>query len=70
MLIIISGSAGVGKNTVITELLDKYSNIKLMQTCTTRQPRSTDKDMHNPYIYVTRENFEDKIKNGELFDCK
>ena len=68
MLIIISGSAGVGKNTIITEILNKNSNIKLMQTCTTRQPRHTDGDMHNPYIYVTREEFENKIKNGELFE--
>ena len=68
MLIIVSGSAGVGKNTIITHILEKYSNIKLMQTCTTREPRSTDKDMHNPYIYVSKEDFENKIKNGELFE--
>lgn len=68
MLIIISGSAGVGKNTIITKLLEKYENIKLLQTCTTRKPRSTDKDMHNPYIYLSKEEFENKIKNGELFE--
>lgn len=68
MLIIVSGSAGVGKNTVITEILNKYPNIRLMQTCTTRQPRHTDEAMHSPYIYVTREDFETKIKNGELFE--
>ena len=68
MLIIVSGSAGVGKNTVITELLEKYPNIKLMQTCTTRAPRNTDWDMHNPYIYVSRKDFENKIKNNELFE--
>lgn len=68
MLIIISGSAGVGKNTVITKLLEKHSNIKLLQTCTTRVPRNTDKDMHSPYIYLSREEFENKIKNGELFE--
>lgn len=68
MLIIISGSAGVGKNTVITKLLEKYDNLKLLKTCTTRQPRSTDESMHSPYIYLTREQFEEKIKNGELFE--
>ena len=68
MLIIVSGSAGVGKNTLITKLLEKNNNIKLLQTCTTRSPRSTDKDMHNPYIYLSKEEFEDKIKNGELFE--
>lgn len=68
MLIIISGSAGVGKNTIITKLLERYPNIKLMQTCTTRPPRNTDKAMHSPYIYVAKEDFENKIKNGELFE--
>ena len=68
MLIIVSGSAGVGKNTVITKLLEKYENIHLFKTCTTRQPRSTDGEMHNPYIYLTREEFDEKIKNGELFE--
>lgn len=68
MLIILSGSAGVGKNTVITKLLESDDNIKLLKTCTTRMPRSTDKDMHSPYIYLSREEFEDKIKNGELFE--
>ena len=57
MLIIVSGSAGVGKNTIITKLLEKYDNIKLLQTCTTRMPRSTDEAMHSPYIYLTKEEF-------------
>lgn len=68
MLIIVSGSAGVGKSTVITEILKRNSKIKLMQTCTTRAKRKTDVKMQNPYIYVSREEFENKIKNGELFE--
>lgn len=68
MLIIISGSAGVGKNTIITAILKKYNNIKLVKTCTTRRPRSTDADMQNPYLYLTKEEFENKIKNGEMFE--
>lgn len=68
MLIIVSGSAGVGKNTVITEILNRHENIKLIQTCTTRMPRKTDGAMHNPYIYVSKEDFENKIINGELFE--
>ena len=68
MLILISGSSGVGKNTVITKLLDRIENLRLFQTCTTRKPRSTDQEMHSPYIYLSREEFEDKIKSGELFE--
>ena len=68
MLIIVSGSAGVGKNTIITKLLEKHSNLELFKTCTTRMPRKTDAEMHNPYIYLTRDEFDDKIKNGELFE--
>lgn len=68
MLIIVSGASGVGKNTVITKLLEQSPNLQLLQTCTTRSPRSTDKEMHNPYIYLSKEEFENKIKNGELFE--
>lgn len=68
MLIIVSGASGVGKNTVITKLLEQNTNLQLLQTCTTRRPRNTDKDMHNPYIYLSKEEFETKIKNGELFE--
>ena len=64
MLIIVSGSAGVGKNTVITEILKKHQNVTLMKTCTTRPPRSTDEDMQSPYIYLTRQEFENKIIYG------
>lgn len=68
MLILVSGSAGVGKNTIITNLLENRSDLKLLQTCTTRRPRSTDAAMHNPYIYLSKDEFENKIKNGELFE--
>lgn len=68
MFIIVSGSAGVGKNTIITALMEKHNNIKLLKSCTTRAPRNTDQSMHNPYIYLSREQFEEKIKNGELFE--
>ena len=68
MLILISGSSGVGKNTVITKLLDRVENLRLFQTCTTRKPRSTDQEMHCPYIYLSRDEFENKIKSGELFE--
>ena len=68
MLVIVSGSSGVGKNTIITKLLERNNNLELLQTCTTRNPRHTDKEMHNPYLYLTREEFENKIKNGELFE--
>ncbi|MBQ3494877.1 MAG: AAA family ATPase [Clostridia bacterium] len=68
MLIIVSGSAGVGKNTVITEILKKFKNVELMKTCTTRAKRSTDESMQSPYIYLSKEEFESKIKNGELFE--
>ena len=68
MLIIVSGSAGVGKNTIIKHLIESHNNIKLIKTCTTRVRRNTDEDMHNPYLYLTRAEFEEKIKNGELFE--
>ena len=39
MLIIMSGSAGVGKNTIINELLSEFNNLTLMTTVSTRAMR-------------------------------
>ena len=67
MFIIISGCSGVGKNTIIKELLKKNNNMKMFKTCTTRKERQEEKG-NNLYIHLTKEEFENKIKNGELFE--
>ena len=67
MFIILSGSSGAGKNTIIKELVDKNKNLKVFKTCTTRGERPQEAN-NNIYYHLTKEEFEDKVKNGEFFE--
>ena len=49
-LIIITGPSGVGKGTVINELLDKDKEIWLSVSSTTRNPRMGEKNGENYYL--------------------
>ena len=56
MLIIMSGSAGVGKNTIINELLKEYNNLTLMTTVSTRAMRPGE-EQGRPYYFVSLDEF-------------
>jgi len=56
-LIVLSGPSGVGKSTVISELLSERENIYFSVSFTTRQPRVGEEDGVN-YNFVSREQFE------------
>ena len=61
MLVLYTGSSGVGKGTIMQELLKRDSNIRLSVSNTTRPPREGELDgVH--YNFVTREQFESLIK--------
>lgn len=60
-LVVYSGSSGVGKGTIMAELLKRDPSIKLSVSNTTRKPREGELDgVH--YNFVTKEQFEDLIK--------
>jgi len=68
MLIILSGCAAVGKNTVINTLLNEPDSLfGFMPTYTTRSPRPGEVEGF-PYHYLTTEQFKEKIESGELFE--
>jgi len=67
MIVIFSGSSGVGKNTVINELLKQSVDYSLMPTFTTRSPRAGEKE-GNPYFFVANEKFEAMIKKDEFYE--
>ena len=66
-LIVISGSSGVGKGTVIKSLLERNSDVKLSISCTTRAPREGEKDGVN-YFFRTKEEFNEAVKNDEFLE--
>lgn len=64
MLLLISGCSGSGKNTIIKKLMERNENIKFLKSCTTRSPRPGE----DSYIYLTKEEFDTKLKNNEIFE--
>ena len=66
-LIVLSGPSGVGKSTVIAELLSQRSDVYFSVSYTTRQPRVGEQDGVN-YNCVDRSEFERMIAAGELLE--
>lgn len=67
MLLILSGSSGVGKNTIINRLLEENENLALMPTVTTRDMRPGESQWA-PYYFASREEFEEMIRRGEMVE--
>ena len=66
-LIVLSGPSGVGKSTVIAELLGQRKGIYFSVSYTTRQPRVGEADGIN-YNFVSRTEFERMIADQELLE--
>ncbi len=66
-LIILSGPSGSGKDTVLSELLQRNEKIQLSVSATTRKPRHGEIDgVH--YFFISKEEFEKKIENNEMLE--
>ena len=66
-LIVLSGPSGVGKSTVIAELLSERKDIYFSVSYTTRNPRPGEVDGVN-YHFVDRLEFERMIADNELLE--
>ncbi len=66
MFVIIAGPSGVGKNTVIEELLKRNSNLRYLMSCSTRKPR--EHEVGKGYIYLNFDEMQKKLDNNELFE--
>lgn len=66
-LFIISGSSGVGKGTVIKELLKKTENLSLSVSSTTRKPREGEIHGKN-YYFLSKEEFDTSVQNDEFLE--
>lgn len=66
-LIIISGTTCAGKGTVVQRLLEDDNNLNLSISYTSRPIRNNEVDGKN-YYFVTRGEFENKIKNDDFLE--
>ncbi len=66
-LIIISGTTCAGKGTVIKKLLSRHNDIVLSTSYTSRDKRVSEIDGVD-YYFVSKEEFEEKIKNGDFLE--
>lgn len=66
-LIVLSGPSGVGKSTVIAELMSQRKNLYFSVSYTTRAPRVGEQNGVN-YNFVDRSEFERMIADDELLE--
>ena len=62
-LIILTGPSGVGKGTVVKEIIGKEKNFWLSISATTRKPREGEKDGEN-YYFLNQEKFKEMIEQN------
>ena len=67
MLVLLSGVSGAGKDTIKKELLKRMDNLTTMPSFTDRLPRPGEEN-GVVYNFVTTEEFEQKIREGEFYE--
>ncbi len=67
ILVVLSGPSGVGKGTVAKNLIERNKNISLSVSCTTRAPRTGEKNGVD-YFFIDRSEFEKKIEKGGFLE--
>ncbi len=67
LLVVISGPSGVGKSTVVRQLLRMNPSFKLSISATTRKPRPNEKNGKD-YHFMSEKDFYEKIKAREFLE--
>ena len=65
--IVLSSPSGAGKTTITKKISQKYSNIKISISHTTRKPRPNEIDGVD-YHFVSRDEFEKLIKENNFYE--
>ena len=68
MLVILSGVAGAGKDTIKRELIKRMEGLTTIPSYTDRPPRPGDRPSGDQYIYVSKDEFEEMVKRDELYE--
>lgn len=66
-ILILSGPSGCGKSTLLKNVYKDISDYYFSISTTTRDPREGEKDGVD-YLFTTREEFEEDIKNGHFLE--
>ena len=66
-LFVLSGCSGVGKSTVLTQVMAGRNDLRFSVSATTRAPRPGEVDGES-YYFVTKEKFEEMIAGGEFLE--
>lgn len=66
-VLVISGPSGVGKGTVVREILSKHPSYSLSVSATTRAPRSGEIDGRD-YFFLTDPEFDDLVADGKMLE--
>jgi guanylate kinase len=66
-LIVISAPSGGGKSTIAHEILSRHTDIEFSVSATTRPRRQNEEDGKD-YLFLSREEFEEKLARGELVE--
>lgn len=67
MLVILSGTAGAGKDTVKRELIKRMEDVESLPSITTRAMRKGDVE-GGTYFFVSEEEFKKMIDNNEFYE--
>jgi len=66
-LFVISGASGVGKSTVLGNVMSRRSDLRFSVSATTRAPRPGEQDgVH--YYFISHQQFRDMIDRGEFLE--
>ena len=63
----ISAPSGSGKTTLVQKLIASFSDLRFSVSYTTRPPRGAERDGVD-YHFVTRDEFQEKIRKGEFLE--
>jgi guanylate kinase len=67
LLIVLSGTAGSGKDSVVRRMQERGIPFEFVVTATTRPPRPNEQDGRD-YVFVTESEFQEMIRADELLE--